>query len=179
MLCKQPLALLSGRFGGRIFSAMTSSSSSTKAPSVETRPHTDPEKAWKEREKLAVGAIQRYEKPTPKTYYAPEWQIDFSEEKGSEYSPLKWYGMTPEKWEYYNKVPLASALPVVAQHSRAKTHLSGRMATELRRPRDRTAEAAGGIPLPRVDALQPQADVDRLPVRSAPEGEGCAIAARV
>ncbi|KAH7731595.1 Protein MRPL-22 [Aphelenchoides avenae] len=103
MLCKKPLALLGGRFGAPIFAS--AASSSTKVPSAETRPHNDPQKAWKERQELAKPTIQRFERPlAPKLYYAPDWEIDFSEEKGEEYSPLKWYGMTPEKWEYYNKV---------------------------------------------------------------------------
>lgn len=37
-------------------------------------------------------------------YYAPEWEID--EEK----DPTKGFGMTPEKWEYYNKVCHAWAI---------------------------------------------------------------------
>ena len=83
----------------------SAASSSTKVPSVESRRHSDPKKAWKERQELAKPTIQRFERPlAPKLYYAPDWEIDFSEEKGEEYSPLKWYGMTPEKWEYYNKV---------------------------------------------------------------------------
>lgn len=49
--------------------------------------------------------IQRVEKQLPKIYYAPEWKIDNSTDQGlSKYSPVKNFGTTPEKWEYYNKI---------------------------------------------------------------------------
>jgi len=61
------------------------------------------EEAWRRRERLAKPTIQRFEPPLPqKAYWAPEWDIDQAEED-EEYNPLKKYGITPEKWEYYNK----------------------------------------------------------------------------
>jgi len=47
---------------------------------------------------LRTPILQRDEALPVKAYYAPEWEID--EEK----DPTKDFGMTPEKWEYYNKV---------------------------------------------------------------------------
>uniref|UniRef100_A0A915N137 sphingomyelin phosphodiesterase n=1 Tax=Meloidogyne javanica TaxID=6303 RepID=A0A915N137_MELJA len=51
--------------------------------------------------------IQRFEKPTPRIYYAPEWRLDKSGRRDGnldKYSPMNNYGVTPEKWEYLNKV---------------------------------------------------------------------------
>uniref|UniRef100_A0A1I8C2M1 39S ribosomal protein L22, mitochondrial n=1 Tax=Meloidogyne hapla TaxID=6305 RepID=A0A1I8C2M1_MELHA len=51
--------------------------------------------------------IQRFDKPTPKIYYAPEWRLDKSglrNGKVEKYSPMNNYGVTPDKWEYLNKV---------------------------------------------------------------------------
>uniref|UniRef100_A0A914MQZ3 Uncharacterized protein n=1 Tax=Meloidogyne incognita TaxID=6306 RepID=A0A914MQZ3_MELIC len=59
------------------------------------------------------GPIQRFEKPTPRIYYAPEWRLDKSGRRDGnldKYSPMNNYGVTPEKWEYLNKVVLASKL---------------------------------------------------------------------
>ncbi|KAF7632815.1 hypothetical protein Mgra_00007804 [Meloidogyne graminicola] len=55
----------------------------------------------------AYAPIQRFEKPTPKIYYAPQWRLDKSgqrDENIEKYSPMNNYGVTPDKWEYLNKV---------------------------------------------------------------------------
>lgn len=61
------------------------------------------EEVWTGREKLFKPTIQRMEKQVEKIYYSPEWKLDQSLDNEI-YSPLKNYGTTPEKWEYYNKV---------------------------------------------------------------------------
>ncbi|VDO21424.1 unnamed protein product [Haemonchus placei] len=49
--------------------------------------------------------LQRDEVLSSKVYYAPEWDLDKKPSKDADYpNPLKNYGVTPEKWEYYNKV---------------------------------------------------------------------------
>uniref|UniRef100_A0A7I5E973 39S ribosomal protein L22, mitochondrial n=1 Tax=Haemonchus contortus TaxID=6289 RepID=A0A7I5E973_HAECO len=49
--------------------------------------------------------LQRDEVLSSKVYYAPEWDLDKKPNKDADYpNPLKNYGVTPEKWEYYNKV---------------------------------------------------------------------------
>ncbi|MFH4980337.1 hypothetical protein AB6A40_007046 [Gnathostoma spinigerum] len=63
------------------------------------------EDAWKERLKLRKPHIQRFYKEKPKLFYAPEWKLDEKPNKEEGYpDPLKGYEMTPEKWEYQNKV---------------------------------------------------------------------------
>lgn len=52
---------------------------------------------WHLRESLSKPKIQRDEQVPLKVYYVPEW-------KTSHINPLKKYGITPEKWEFYNKV---------------------------------------------------------------------------
>uniref|UniRef100_A0A915DIY6 Large ribosomal subunit protein uL22m n=1 Tax=Ditylenchus dipsaci TaxID=166011 RepID=A0A915DIY6_9BILA len=58
---------------------------------------------WQQRGKFGNKTIQRHESPPTKVYYAPEWQLDKTE-ADKEYDPLRAYGTTPEKWEYYNKI---------------------------------------------------------------------------
>lgn len=64
-------------------------------------------KQWKKREQFTQLNIQRFEEQAPKNYYAPEWQIEQTDDKDRVISPLKNYGSTPEKWKYYNKVSFA------------------------------------------------------------------------
>ncbi|KAK6042468.1 hypothetical protein COOONC_20028, partial [Cooperia oncophora] len=62
-------------------------------------------KVWNRRVQLRKPILQRDEVISPKVYYAPEWELDKKPNKDAGYpDPLKGYGMTPEKWEYYNKV---------------------------------------------------------------------------
>ncbi|WKX99627.1 hypothetical protein Q1695_014480 [Nippostrongylus brasiliensis] len=61
--------------------------------------------AWQQRYQLRTPKLQRDEVLSAKVYYAPEWDLDKKPNKDAGYpDPLKGYGMTPEKWEYYNKV---------------------------------------------------------------------------
>ncbi|CAD5228880.1 unnamed protein product [Bursaphelenchus okinawaensis] len=70
--------------------------------SVASLAKVDP---WKKRLQFAKPHIQRFETPVRKVYYAPEWELKKVEDPDKDiYSPLKNYGMTPEKWEYQNKV---------------------------------------------------------------------------
>lgn len=52
--------------------------------------------------------IQRMEKQVPKVYYAPEWRLDesgiYTRDGRESYSPMHNYNVTPDKWEYLNKV---------------------------------------------------------------------------
>lgn len=52
---------------------------------------------WHFRQILSKPTIQRNENLPLKIYYSPEW-------KEAHENPLKKFGMTPEKWEFYNKV---------------------------------------------------------------------------
>ncbi|KAK0418360.1 hypothetical protein QR680_013519 [Steinernema hermaphroditum] len=63
------------------------------------------EEKWKLRSQFAKPTIQRFEKPSSKVYFAPEWDLS-KKPNGDEgdVDPVKGYGVTPEKWEYYNKV---------------------------------------------------------------------------
>ncbi|VDK55520.1 unnamed protein product [Anisakis simplex] len=70
-------------------------------------PNTDIplEEAWHRRRELRKPKMQRDERVKPKLYYAPEWDLDKKPNGDEGYpDPLKGYGMTPEKWEYQNKV---------------------------------------------------------------------------
>ncbi|GMS87808.1 hypothetical protein PENTCL1PPCAC_9983 [Pristionchus entomophagus] len=60
---------------------------------------------WRRRADLRKPVLQRDEMVAPKVYYAPEWDLakKANDDEGWA-NPLKGYGMTPEKWEYYNKV---------------------------------------------------------------------------
>ncbi|KJH43555.1 REX1 DNA Repair [Dictyocaulus viviparus] len=65
----------------------------------------EPEEFWKKRLKLREPILQRDEVLATKNYYAPEWELDKKPNKDDGFpNPLKNYGTTPEKWEYYNKV---------------------------------------------------------------------------
>ncbi|KAK6055703.1 REX1 DNA Repair, partial [Cooperia oncophora] len=65
----------------------------------------DAKEVWNRRVQLRKPILQRDEVLSPKVYYAPEWELDKKPNKDAGYpDPLKGYGMTPEKWEYYNKV---------------------------------------------------------------------------
>uniref|UniRef100_A0AC35U406 39S ribosomal protein L22, mitochondrial n=2 Tax=Rhabditophanes sp. KR3021 TaxID=114890 RepID=A0AC35U406_9BILA len=56
---------------------------------------------WKKRTELRRPKMQRDETIAPKVYYAPEWNLEAEDD--FELTPLKKYGMTPKKWEYYNQ----------------------------------------------------------------------------
>ncbi|EPB74595.1 REX1 DNA Repair [Ancylostoma ceylanicum] len=61
--------------------------------------------AWERRLELRKPKLQRDEVLSAKVYYAPEWELDKKPNKDAGFpDPLKNYGITPEKWEYYNKV---------------------------------------------------------------------------
>ncbi|VDM68871.1 unnamed protein product [Strongylus vulgaris] len=61
--------------------------------------------AWNRRLELRKPKLQRDEILSAKVYYAPEWDLEKKPNKDAGFpDPLKGYGMTPEKWEYYNKV---------------------------------------------------------------------------
>ncbi|KAK6739785.1 hypothetical protein RB195_008341 [Necator americanus] len=61
--------------------------------------------AWERRLELRKPKLQRDEVLSSKVYYAPEWELDKKPNKDAEFpDPLRNYGITPEKWEYYNKV---------------------------------------------------------------------------
>ncbi|KAI6176892.1 Endo/exonuclease/phosphatase domain-containing protein [Aphelenchoides bicaudatus] len=53
---------------------------------------------------FAKPVIQRFEKPVPKLYYAPEWNLTKKHLEDQEYSPKYHNRTTPEKWDYQNKV---------------------------------------------------------------------------
>ncbi|GMT18202.1 hypothetical protein PFISCL1PPCAC_9499, partial [Pristionchus fissidentatus] len=60
---------------------------------------------WRRRSALRTPILQRDEVVPPKVYYAPEWDLDKKANDDEGWAnPLKGYGMTPEKWEHYNKV---------------------------------------------------------------------------
>ncbi|CAD6199034.1 unnamed protein product [Caenorhabditis auriculariae] len=90
--------------------ATSSASSSTFSPTSEPIPKVSPEDLsaediWERRLKLRTPKLQRDEKLSSKVYYAPEWALDKKPNRDEGFpDPLKNYGMTPEKWEYYNKV---------------------------------------------------------------------------
>ncbi|KIH62537.1 hypothetical protein ANCDUO_07180 [Ancylostoma duodenale] len=61
--------------------------------------------AWERRLELRKPKLQRDEVLSSKVYYAPEWELDKKPNKDAGFpDPLRNYGVTPEKWEYYNKV---------------------------------------------------------------------------
>ncbi|KAJ1358559.1 hypothetical protein KIN20_017021 [Parelaphostrongylus tenuis] len=63
------------------------------------------EEVWSRRLELRKPKLQRDEVLSAKVYYAPEWELDKKPNGEDGFpDPLKGYGMTPEKWEYYNKV---------------------------------------------------------------------------
>lgn len=60
---------------------------------------------WDRRSKLRVPKLQKDEQLSSKVYFAPEWDLEKKPNLDEGFvNPLKGYGMTPEKWEYYNKV---------------------------------------------------------------------------
>uniref|UniRef100_A0A0N5AQ02 sphingomyelin phosphodiesterase n=1 Tax=Syphacia muris TaxID=451379 RepID=A0A0N5AQ02_9BILA len=60
---------------------------------------------WRRRSSLHKLKIQRFQEVKPKLYYAPEWNLDeYPDGEEGPVDPLRKYGTTPEKWEYYNKV---------------------------------------------------------------------------
>ncbi|CEF63616.1 39S ribosomal protein L22, mitochondrial [Strongyloides ratti] len=62
------------------------------------------EEIWKRRSNLRMPKIQRDETISPKLYYSPEWVLEKEpEDEYKEITPLNKYGMTPQKWEFYNK----------------------------------------------------------------------------
>uniref|UniRef100_A0A0M3IIR0 Large ribosomal subunit protein uL22m n=1 Tax=Ascaris lumbricoides TaxID=6252 RepID=A0A0M3IIR0_ASCLU len=70
-------------------------------------PNTDVplDEAWRRRIRLRNPTLQRDEQVRPKLFYAPEWDLSKKPDGEEGYpDPLKGYGMTPEKWEYQNKV---------------------------------------------------------------------------
>lgn len=81
-----------------------SSTAATYSDAVVESGKLSKEEIWKRRSQLAKPTIQRFEKPSSKFYYAPEWDITETEKKDEVYSPLKRCLTTPQKWEYYNKV---------------------------------------------------------------------------
>lgn len=78
---------------------------STSSSSVALRNGVSVTEEWQRRNALHKPIIQRFEKTKPKLFYAPEWPLDENPNGDEGYpNPLKMYGMTPEKWNYYNKV---------------------------------------------------------------------------
>ncbi|CAP35822.1 Protein CBR-MRPL-22 [Caenorhabditis briggsae] len=60
---------------------------------------------WERRSKLRIPKLQKDEQLSSKVYFAPEWDLEQKPNMEEGFvDPLKGYGMTPEKWEYYNKV---------------------------------------------------------------------------
>ncbi|KAF1762174.1 hypothetical protein GCK72_010436 [Caenorhabditis remanei] len=60
---------------------------------------------WERRSKLRIPKLQKDEQLSSKVYFAPEWDLEKKPNLDEGFvDPLKGYGMTPEKWEYYNKV---------------------------------------------------------------------------
>ncbi|KAI6215173.1 hypothetical protein M3Y94_00354500 [Aphelenchoides besseyi] len=68
---------------------------------------------WKRRQQFAEPKIQRFEKPTQKVYYAPEWELGKTKNDDEIYHPRKDCNITPEKWDYQNKVvwPIGHVVP--------------------------------------------------------------------
>ncbi|KAF8358733.1 mrpl-22 [Pristionchus pacificus] len=65
----------------------------------------DAKEEWRRRSALRTPVLQRDEVVPAKVYFAPEWPLDqkASDDEGWP-NPMKGYGVTPEKWEHYNKV---------------------------------------------------------------------------
>ncbi|CAJ0582692.1 unnamed protein product, partial [Mesorhabditis spiculigera] len=89
---------------------------------------------WRKRAALRQPTLQCDERPTPRLFYAPEWELDKRHSQlDGEPDPLREYGVTPEKWEYYNKVVWSpnyvvneTGLPKAPEvfHSRQSIHFS-------------------------------------------------------
>ncbi|VDN02342.1 unnamed protein product [Thelazia callipaeda] len=64
------------------------------------------EEAWKRRIQLRQPKLQCDEEVKPKVYYAPEWDLSkrHDGEDGEAHPLIDQDVMTPEKWNYYNKV---------------------------------------------------------------------------
>ncbi|MCP9259024.1 39S ribosomal protein L22, mitochondrial [Dirofilaria immitis] len=64
------------------------------------------EEAWKRRIQLRQPKLQCDEQIKPKLYYAPEWDLEkrHDGEEGEAHPMIGQNVMTPEKWNYYNKV---------------------------------------------------------------------------
>ncbi|VDO43366.1 unnamed protein product, partial [Brugia timori] len=64
------------------------------------------EEAWKRRIQLRQPKLQCDEEVQPKLYYAPEWDLEkrHDGEEGEAHPMIGQDVMTPEKWNYYNKV---------------------------------------------------------------------------
>lgn len=63
------------------------------------------EQIWERRLKLRIPKLQKDEQLSSKVYFAPEWNLEKKANMDEGFvNPLRGYGMTPEKWEYYNKV---------------------------------------------------------------------------
>uniref|UniRef100_A0A915Q3G9 39S ribosomal protein L22, mitochondrial n=1 Tax=Setaria digitata TaxID=48799 RepID=A0A915Q3G9_9BILA len=64
------------------------------------------DEAWKRRIQLRQPKLQRDEQIRPKLYYAPEWDLEkrHDGEEGEAHPMIGQNVMTPEKWNYYNKV---------------------------------------------------------------------------
>ncbi|CAI5444297.1 unnamed protein product [Caenorhabditis angaria] len=64
------------------------------------------EQIWQRRSKLRVPKLQKDEQLSSKVYFAAkEWELDKKANRDEgEVDPLKNYGMTPEKWRYYNTI---------------------------------------------------------------------------
>uniref|UniRef100_A0A0N4ZSI3 Large ribosomal subunit protein uL22m n=1 Tax=Parastrongyloides trichosuri TaxID=131310 RepID=A0A0N4ZSI3_PARTI len=75
--------------------------SSQLPPTIGNVELTNAEK-WKRRSQLRTPKIQREEIIAPKLYYSPEWVLE-NDDETKYITPLNNYGMTPEKWEFYNK----------------------------------------------------------------------------
>ncbi|CAG9531315.1 unnamed protein product [Cercopithifilaria johnstoni] len=103
------------------------------------------EEAWKQRIKLRQPKLQRDEQVRPKLYYAPEWDLEKRHDgvEGEAHPMIGQDVMTPEKWNYYNKivwppnyVSPETGLPLLRQvyHCRESIHCSPKrmfMACEL------------------------------------------------
>lgn len=85
----------------RLFSS-TAATFSDAIIKTDEKPSRD--EVWKRRVKFADPVIQRLEKPQSKIYYAPEWILENTPRMDEKYTPLIHNVMTPEKWEYQNKV---------------------------------------------------------------------------
>uniref|UniRef100_A0A0K0ERR6 Large ribosomal subunit protein uL22m n=1 Tax=Strongyloides stercoralis TaxID=6248 RepID=A0A0K0ERR6_STRER len=76
---------------------------STEVPSTGSIELSNNE-IWKRRSELRTPKIQRDEVISPKVYYSPEWVLEKDpEDEMKEITPMNKYGMTPQKWEFYNK----------------------------------------------------------------------------
>uniref|UniRef100_A0AC34QKI5 Large ribosomal subunit protein uL22m n=1 Tax=Panagrolaimus sp. JU765 TaxID=591449 RepID=A0AC34QKI5_9BILA len=92
------------RFDPRVLFRGSFASYSSSTKDVVPSTPVSAVKQWKKREQFTQSKIQRFEEQAPKNYYAPEWQIEQTDDKGRTLSPLKNCGVTPEKWKYYNQV---------------------------------------------------------------------------